>query len=228
MKWLDVCGPPGVGKSTLCDPLWGPHDIPIADTEIPPEWTDFANEVTRLFGVIREHPTLTAAVRMNRRSFRKMAVVHRANEVQPGINKRGPYVQTGFVQRGLGFGWRLVEMGKPIQELSHFFRLMPVSIGVVFLECDTAIVKGRNIDRESVKETAHENRSHMVDLMQPAIRYAKQQLGDRGVPIMFVRTDRSVEEAREELLNFAAMEACDAEAVRYRGEIPPVQAPVWW
>ena len=43
MQWVDVCGFPGSGKSTICDPIWGPHDIDIEDLLPPEEWHDFLN-----------------------------------------------------------------------------------------------------------------------------------------------------------------------------------------
>src|SRR3990167_5088788 len=72
VRWLDVCGPPGSGKSTLCDPLWGPHQVSIENRLPPAECHDFLNEVARLFYLIRSHPSLGAAIRMNNRSIRKI------------------------------------------------------------------------------------------------------------------------------------------------------------
>jgi hypothetical protein len=227
IRWCDVAGPPGVGKSTLCDPLWGPREIPLLDLPPPPEWHDFCNEITRLLGVIESHPTFTAAVRMNRRSIRKMAVVQRATAVDLN-GKDEPYVQTGFVQRGLGFGWRLADMGKPVEELWHFFRLMPVSVGVAFLSANADAIKERNKAREDVPATAHENRSHMVDLMQPAIDFAKEVLTDRGVPWIEIVTQGSIERARNQLVAFAARPAIDGPSLRPRRKIQPVSPPVWF
>lgn len=222
MKWVDVAGPPGVGKSTLCDPLWSPKDIPIEDIYPPEEWHDFCNEITRLLGVIREHPTFVSAVRMNRRSVRKMATV-RAKSLST------TYVQTGFIQRGLGFGWRLADMGLPVDELYHFFRLMPVSVGAVFLEADSEDIKARNRDREKVASTAHENRSHMVDLMQPSIEFAKEVLNARNVPTRIIRTTGDIGEARSELVDFASGKPCDAAPLRHWDKAPLLSAPpVWW
>lgn len=239
MRWLDCAGPPGVGKSTLCDPLWGPHDIPLSDIAPPPDWHDFCNEVTRLLGVVREHPSFIAAVRMNRRSLRKMAAVNQM--------EGGPYIQTGFVQRGLGFGWRLVDMGKPVEELWHFFRLMPASLGVVFLETNAETLVARNRARESVKETAHENRSFMGPLMQPAIELAKEILDARGVPVERIDTSDDIDKARTKLLAFAKERAgrvshetiLPAVAPRYMEpgyttpfgsgcQAPVLSPPSWW
>jgi hypothetical protein len=240
MRWCDVAGPPGVGKSTLCDPLWGPHDVEPREIKPPIEWHDFCNEVSRLLGLVREHKSFVAAVRMNRRSMRKMASVS-------AMESGKPYIQTGFVQRGLGFGWRLVDMGKPVEELYHFFRLMPVSLGVVFLETDADALVERNVAREKVKETAHENRSFMGPLMQPAIEFARNVLDDRGVPVKVISTTGNIDIARKELIDFSKereeeLGHANAPAMRPKyleprqpaqtglgGQVEAVQsAPVWW
>jgi len=238
MHWLDVAGPPGVGKSALCDPLFGPHDIVPADIAPPVEWHDFANEVTRLLGLVREHPSFVAAVRMNRRSIRKMAAV--------ASMEGGPYIQTGFVQRGLGFGWRLVDMGKPVEELYHFFRLMPASLGVVFLEADAQTLTERNKARETVKETAHENRAFMGPLMATAIEFAKDVLSERGVPVKRIETTGDIDKARDELIRFANEQASHLKhshvpalrpsyleprnpaPARSGRQIPALSPPSWW
>lgn len=225
MNWLDICGPPGVGKSTLCDPIWGPHELPIYDIVLPEEWHDFINEITRLLLIARDHPTFEAARRMNKRSLMKMANVY-ANK--PWEGKCHAYVQTGFIQRGLGFGWRFEDMGLPVSELYDFFRLVPVSIGAVFLEADTETIKHRNREREKIKETAHENRSHMVDLMQPAIEFAKEVLSDRNVPTLTIDTEGDRDEARRRILDFTDRNPCHPAPLGHRRKGPPVQAPSWF
>jgi len=224
MDWVDVAGPPGSGKSTVCDPLWGPHDFPIEDRLPPHQWHDFINEITRLILLIHRSSTIDAVVRMNNRSMRKMSSVARYN----GVNHVGPYIQTGFVQRGLGFGWRMAEMGMDISELSHYFRLMPVSIGVAFMTCPVNVVVERNNARMKVPETAHENRAHMVGLMQPAIELAEAILHERQVPIVSINTLGSVNASRNELARFASAEPCDATAYGPSSESPVHQTPPWW
>ena len=157
MLWVDCAGPPGSGKSTICDPIFGPHEIALKDIPPPAKWHMFTNEVTRLLSMVREHRSFVPAVRMCRRSFRKMATVDSLQDFDR------VYCQTGFVQRGLGLGWRLNDMGISMNELRPFFRQMPLSVGVAMIECDPEVVKQRNKDRENVPETAHENRAFMVD-----------------------------------------------------------------
>ena len=221
MNWLDVCGPPGSGKSTLCDPFWPPHAVPIENRLPPAQWHDFLNEISRLFWLIRKHPSFDAAVRMNNRSIRKIATVARtAGE--------GPYIQTALVQRGLGFGWRMNDLGIDLNELRHFFRLMPVSIGVAVARCPAEIVKQRNFERENVKATAHENRAFMHDLMLPAIELALEVLRARGVPIVEIDTTQPLNVARKQLIEFSRQEPFDAEAARSSCQVEVLSPPNFW
>ncbi len=212
MNWVDVCGFPGVGKSTLCDPLWKPHDIPIDMDRLPPmNWLPFLNEIQRLLELVQPHPSFVAAVRMNRRSVRKIATVARIKYLVPdqkiGIDengigyadiKSGPYIQTALVQRGLGFGWRLYQLDM-VEEVRGYFEKMPVSIGVPFLLAHKDIVMSRNRARIEIAETAHENRDFMVALMEPAIEIAKEVMRERGVPVVEIDTEQPIEQARAEL-----------------------------
>lgn len=221
MNWVDVCGPPGCGKSTLCDPLWGPHAIE-PDMGLPPaEWQDFFNEISRLMHLLRKHKSFVPLVRMCRRSAMKMSAVARNPEDKT-------YIQTGFAQRGLGIGWRLNDAGIDINELRHFFRLMPVSCGVVMLEADTKTVEQRNQDRLKVKETAHENRDYMVSLMQPGIEIATEVLSDRGIPFTCVSTEQPVESARHQLTDFADRNLVYAKTMGLDYKMAVLSPPLWW
>jgi len=215
-------GAPGSGKSTICDYFWGPHELRLSDQLPPYEWGEFVDELTRLFGLIKKHPTLPAAVRMNNRSLRKMATVHRAPLAY------GPYIQTGLAQRGLGFGWRMKDMGIDMDELRPFFRLMPVSIGVAVTRCPTDIVEQRNHARKLVKETAHEDRAHMVALMLPAIDVALEELNARGVPILEVSTEQDIDASREEIRAFSMQSSFEPETLGRRSQAPILSAPYWW
>ena len=221
MNFLDVAGPPGSGKSTLCDPLFGPHAIPLGNLLPPYAWHDFLNEITRLLILIAPHPKSSAAVRMTNRSIRKMATVARKGGTLP-------YIQTGLVQRGLGFGWRMNDMGGNLDELRHYFRLMPVSIGVAVTRCDPDVVRQRNRDRLKVQETAHENRDFMVPLMQPAIELAIEVLRERGVPVIEIDTEQPIDQSRDALVGFSRQEPCDAGKDGHGNKVAVVQTPPWW
>lgn len=199
---------------------------------------DFLNEITRIFYLIRKHPEMQAAVRMTNRSIRKIATVARAlpevtlhippHKTWPTDSVPRPYIQTALVQRGLGLGRRMADMGISMQELKHFFRLMPVSIGVVFCECDPEIVKERNHLRRTVKETAHEDRAYMVDNMLPAIEVAKEVLDGRRVPILTIDTEQPIEQARSQLVEFATRTSFNTAPVGLADQVEVLSPPPWW
>jgi hypothetical protein len=188
----------------------------------PAQWHDFLNEITRLFYLIQKHWSFEPAVRMNNRSIRKMATVART------YSDKAPYVQTALVQRGLGFGWRLNDLGLPLDELVHFYRMMPVSIGVAITRCPQEEVVKRNHAREKVKATAHENRDFMVPLMLPAIEVALGVLDDRSVPILEVDTTRPVEDSQKQLIDFAGGAVFDPQASGPGSQVEVLSKPAWW
>ena len=229
MKWVDVCGPPGCGKSTLCyknsdgSELWGDKSIGW-DGKLPPAyWRMFLDEITTLCGLVQDHPSYAAVLRMNDRSAKKMATVERMQDERT-------FVQTGLVQRILGFGWRLHEMGRDVNLIRPALWRMPVSVGVAFLEADLETILARNRKRETVAATSHENRSHQVPHMLPAIAIAKEALLERGVNMVEIDVQRrSIESDRAQLLEFAGQELCHAAAFRSGCEMATVSVPPpWW
>ena len=236
MHWVDVAGSPGIGKSTICDPLWGPHDVPdLVDVSPPADWAPFLDEITRLLTLIRKHWSIVPAIRMNRRSVRKMTTVARIGTISTragatveNIAESGPYIQTGFVQRGLGFGWRLAQLKIDAQEIEPYFELMPVSIGVAVLYADEETAIERNNARKQVPETAHEDRDFMVPLMEKPKEIAIEVLRKRGVPLIEIDTRRSIEDARADLVGFANENADNAPSHGLGSEVPLLQAPIWW
>jgi hypothetical protein len=169
MRWLEVCGPPGVGKSALCDPLWLPRAIEWDGQAHPREWQAFLAATERLLHRIRAHPSYATCESMVARSLRKIATVSR----HPGP---GVYIQTGLAQRGLGIGWRL---GADVEAVADYYRLMPVSLGVAFLVAPVEEVQRRNASRRPVKD-----RGWMVPLMERPREIAVEVLRARGVPVI--------------------------------------------
>lgn len=223
MRWLDVAGPPGCGKSTLCYPIWGDKSVGWDGLLPPAEWAAFLDEVTRLMSYVRDHPSFGAVIRMNDRSAKKMATVSR-------LQRDDVFIQTGWIQRVLGFGWRLTDLKRDVNLIRPALHLMPVSAGAVFLEADLDTILERNLARESVPETAHENRSYQVPLMLPAIRVAKEVLRERNVPVLELDVQhQSIDAARARLVRFAGEATGDAAAARSGGEVAVLSIPPpWW
>ncbi len=232
MNFVDVFGPPGVGKSTLCDPLWH-HRAITWDGKLPPaHWKGFLDEMMNLFLLTQAHPSFEAVIRMNNRSMQKMATVWRLPD-EPYTCETGtynnPFIHVGFIQRGLGFGWRLNQMGCDVNLIRQFFWLMPVSIGVAFLEADEETIVQRNHDRLKVQATSHENRDFMVPLMQEPIRIAREVLHERGVPVCEIDVqNQQPDESRKQLVEFATGGPSDTSPSRFGSEVEMVSPPPWW
>lgn len=220
MNWVDVCGAPGSGKSTLCDPLWGPHDIDWQGVEmLSPPLYPLIEVCNVLLSEVQEHPTVEAMYRMLMRTLRKMDVVINMLPLT-----EHPYIQTGFAQRGLGFGWRLHDLGKDVSMVSAYFEKMPVSLGVVLCDADDATLEGRNHDRAYVPATSHEDRAYMVAKMRPAMDVMHSTLTARGVPFHVIQTSRPVDECRKDLLWYASPKSRNHKPVGRRSQVEIVSA----
>lgn len=126
-----------------------------------------------------------------------MATVHRMQDERV-------FIQTGWMQRILGFGWRLHQMERDLHLIRPALELMPVSAGVAFLDADLETLLQRNCDREKVPETAHENRGFQVPHMLACIPLAKKVMRERGVPVIEIDVqNQTVETARNQLVEFA-------------------------
>ena len=184
MQWIDVAGLPGSGKSTICNPLWVPTMFRVGDASYPPEWEEFIVYINDLIDMM--HQKEAAGCRqLNHKAFTKMVRVIRTKSSKI-------FMQTAFVQRGLGIGWRLPK----IEDVAGYFRLMPVSIGVAFLDADDDTLRQRNLNRGK-------DYSWMIDRMRNAMGIAHHVLHERGVPLIKLDTTRSVNDNRADLLAFA-------------------------
>lgn len=160
---------------------------------MPQEWKPFLGLMGEYLEKVKDHPTYEACLRMTNRTVRKMGAV--ALDPRDDI-----YVQTGFAQRGLGFGWRLNDMGRG-EEIRPYFEQMPVSLGVVALSADQDTLIARNKARAEVAATAHEDRSHMVPLMRRPMEIALEELSKR-VPVLCLDTRMPLDQARSKLIAF--------------------------
>lgn len=184
MKWIDVGGLPGSGKSTICNPVWHPRLFRVGNVSYPPEWKEFIVCVNSL--ISKMHPKLAAdCQRLNRIAFTKIARIIR-------VDNSKIFIQTAFVQRGLGIGWRISHS----DDIADFFRLMPVSLGVALLDADNDTLRQRNLNRNV-------NYSYMIKPMRKAMEVARYILQERGIPLLELNTTRPADDNRAELLAFA-------------------------
>ena len=189
MRWVDVFGPPGVGKSTLCDAEWPPDAIKWDGQGLPTEWAGIMAIADGLLEKVSGHASYSACASMTLRSFRKMATVSRMSDDRV-------YVQTGFAQRGLGFGWRL---NKP-DDVAAYFEAMPVSLGVVALVADTETIQRRNVARGK-------DRSFMVPMIQRPMEIGRRILKERR-PFLELDMLQPIEVNRAKLAGFVKELAC--------------------
>ena len=194
MRWVDVAGPPGVGKSTLMDDLWPPRCITWDDKPYPEEWKEFLTVTYDLLHTIRKHPSISPCRSMIERAFMKIATVSR-------MKGKKIYIQTGLFQRGLGIGWRL----KDPEDIAPYFETMPVSIGAVSLFADIETVKKRNVQRGK-------DRSYMVEPMERPRQIAVEILRGR-IPLIELDTTRPIDESKADLLAFTD-QATEADHLR--------------
>jgi hypothetical protein len=218
VKWVDVAGCPGSGKSTLAYHFWPDKSVGWDGGPMPTEWQPFLSEIGKLFRLVDDHETYTAVIRMNDRTAKKMATVHR-------MERDDVFFQSAWMQRLLGFGWRLHQMGRDINLIRPALELMPTSVGVAFLEADLETLLQRNRDREKVPETAHENRSMQVPHMIACMPLAKEVMNARRVPIIEIDVQhQSIDAARQQLIAFAYQGTDHGEALRHSGEGQAVSA----
>lgn len=183
MRWLDYFGLPGVGKSTIVDPLPKP---PTGHIVAPPlEWADFLDCVYQLLPLTDWHPTGHVARQAIKTAIRVTAAVHAHDDP-------GTVVHRCFAHRGLSIAYRLRDVG----DVREFYRLMPLSVGVVWFRADMETVRLRNAARG-------DDKFYMAAKMQEGIEIALEEFGRRGVTVHELDTTRPVDETRKDLERWA-------------------------
>jgi hypothetical protein len=207
MKWVDVAGCPGSGKSTWAYHVWPDKSVGWDGLPMPDEWQPFLTELGKLFRLVDDHPSYVAVLRMNDRTAKKMATVHR-------MQRDDVFFQSAWMQRLLGFGWRLHQMGRDINLIRPALELMPTSVGVAFLEADLETLIQRNRARRDNPATAHEDRGFQCGHILACMPLAKQVMRERNVPVIEIDVqNQSIDAARQQLLDFAYAGADYAETV---------------
>ena len=112
-----MSGCPGVGKSTLCYSHWADKSVTWDGLPLPAHWREFADEITKLLMLIRDHPSFEAMIRMLNRSARKMATIERAQDNRT-------FFQSAMVQRLSGIGWRLRDLERDVNLIRPALRVM--------------------------------------------------------------------------------------------------------
>lgn len=183
MRWVDVAGVPGVGKSAICDELWTRQigQQSWAGTPLPPEWDAFVGVTQRLTAASTQPEECRGLVEA---LLCKVATVAR----MPG---EAVYANTALAQIGLEFGWRLTDP----QAVSEFYELMPVSAGVVFMFADLETVRARN-------RTRRRDFSERVVAMDRAREVGQRILIERGVAVLMLDTTKTVDANRRTLQAF--------------------------
>lgn len=183
---MDLFGLPGVGKSTICDPLPKPPIDKHRTVARPKEWDAFIDCVRSLLPLTEWHPSASVARRAIKTAIQVTAAVN-AHEDD------GVVVHRCFAHRGLSIACRMRDP-EPIRE---FYQLMPVSVGVAHFTAPFETVLARFAARP-----AELNRNLRPEDMVTSIGIALEELTRRGVPLVTINTMKPVEESRATLLAF--------------------------
>jgi hypothetical protein len=196
MKWVDVMGPTGVGKSTLCTPGCNPDDFPQDKIELPEDWQRLERCARRLCDRAAENG-YSGAWRMTQNAIWRMAGIERRQT--PAV-----YMNVGLAHRGLSIAWRLPDP----KEIEEFFALMPVSLGVASLYCDAETLRARNIERG--KTIKNKQRSDLAIRMESGRPACVAAMKARGIPLIEIDTREPAESNVRRLRTFAGLPALAA------------------
>lgn len=181
MRWVDVAGPPGVGKSAILDSLWPRKPEPDGEG-LPTDWSDAFDLAVDLAARGAGAAEARGLIEV---TFAKVATISR----MPGD---GIYVQAGLAQIGLELGWRLAPWAT-----AEFYRAMPVSAGVVFMTAFAETVEARNMARPR-------NFAERVRPMLDAAAAGHDVLAARGIPLLVIDTGMPIEANRDAVRAFYA------------------------
>jgi hypothetical protein len=189
MRWLDVFGAPGVGKSALCNDLW-PTSVTWDEFPPPAAWRPFLDMAEQLAELIRPGNRADHWRQMLDKAVKKMSTVHR----RPSSDV---YVQTGLAMRGIDLGWRIDDPAR----IAAYFEAMPVSLGCVLLTADVETIQARN----AARGVNHPSRAlgHLAPRLERPIAVAREVLVARGGPLFVLDTREPIDDNRRALQDLA-------------------------
>lgn len=212
MRYVEVMGAPGVGKSTLTNDRWPPA-VEWDGHPPPAEWAGFLRLVEAQAGAILPGCGADDWRRMFEKALRKAATLHRRASAEV-------YAGVALAQRGLDLAWRVGETVR----IADYFEAMPVSHGVAILRADVATIVARNIERG--RRQPSRQLARLAPLLAQPIEIAAATLKRRGVRLLELDTREPVSANAARLTLFVrAPEAAHPEAARHRREVAPVPAP---
>lgn len=191
MKWVDVIGPTGVGKSTLCDPISHPRDFPHPPIAIPPHWRKFTALARRLCDDAAANGHADTW-RMTQNAIWRMIAIEQKEDA-------GVYCNVGLGLRGVSIAWRLPDPAA----IAEFYELMPVSIGFAALIADDDTLRNRNIERG--KTIPKKQRAPLAVRMHRVMPLAISAIKARGVPMIEIDVTEEVVGNVERLRAFAGL-----------------------
>lgn len=189
MRWLDVAGVPGAGKSTIVKAWWPDRCISHYGAKIPAAWESFIRVAEDLLSQIPDRAQRETRTRLCRRGFLRAAAA--ATDPRTEI-----YIQTGLVQRGFSICARLDNA----EAIERYYNAMPVSLGVVMIELPEDEAVRRNIERGA-------DRSKLIRPVARVQREVTAVLLARGVPLLVLDGMQPVKVNRAAIWEFLRRQA---------------------
>jgi len=188
MRYIEICGSPGSGKSTLIDYKYPPDAIKYDNSAAPLEWKQFLDYCQECIKLMEHHKTFSVGKSLVNRSIKKMITVN---------NKKSDkiYLQTGFFQRSLGIYYR-VDSSIRKNVIVRYLELCPTPLGIITLNLDRDTIKERNRTRNK------QNRHFMIDLTEDCMILVRDVIAERCIKHLDLDSSLPISTARELIEDF--------------------------
>lgn len=170
--WVELAGPPGVGKSTTFAAFRGPKINLSANAEPPKTWGAWIAKTDAVFASL---------CRSRRANF------HRATRIAAAIRAR-VLSDSLLTQRAQS----MAAVGATPDQVRQYLETMPLPDAVVFLDNGDAEIVRRNKQRGR-------DMSGELDSARWSLEIARQVLTDRGVLVKLLRSDLEPGEVAEDV-----------------------------